>query len=40
MSEGRFLLALYLTKDPAVERAIADNGWVTEPLVVDSVRSF
>ena len=39
MSEGRFLLALYLTKHPAVERAIADNGWVTVPLV-DSVRSF
>ena len=36
MSEDRLLLALYLVPSPEVERAIAEHGWTTVPLV-DSI---
>jgi arabinofuranosyltransferase len=39
MSGDRLLLVLYLVPHPAVERAIADKGWATVPLV-DNVRPF
>jgi len=39
MSGDRWLLSLYLVRHPAVDRAIADNGWPTVPLD-DRVRGF
>ncbi|MGD8817258.1 MAG: hypothetical protein PVJ51_08720 [Acidobacteriota bacterium] len=39
MPDDRWLLALYLVGHPAVDRAIADNGWPTVPLD-DHVRGF